>query len=608
MVILAKRLRWARFWATMRLQPDLSVNPEHLGRRVMKAKALWVSLLGVAMCAVSGCTATSSRTPAEETSQSAATIHGPAVIADKTTTVDLGGGAHLIIPPGAMEEGAVVTARRAGAPTGKYMSTAPAGDPIELVSSPPNAIHGLLTLEFPLPVSKGGQAGVISTLDDSTGVWTPWPTTYDSARQMMVAQIPHFSWWNPTTWDWARIGARVNQDVGEVLGRRASAPACDGSGAPDWVNAATFAGISSDAALAVRSCFQSQGNVLDVQITNNRPYGVVLTYGAPVKWGWHEPGSSALEMTRNRLLDTLMSPTELYIPPLSRASVGVLPTPAGSHSAWRIGMTRESVVGEAVDLVSDLVGDLPKLDCATYLLGAPISEESKSPSAMRDLLVDAGGCLKESMLNRVASGQEDTAKVTQLAARLDALKKASLVGRMWKVYGYEWKIADIFVDQVWVGSGSLGGGFSFNAKSGPAAVAPPTPVAPPPAAAPQPPAAAQPAPQPPPGPDPVPQPSAPPAPTTYTEQSGSRGSPTFREVANASGPGPQISAMSFVQVSCKVRPPSTIASAQPDGYWYRIASAPWNDQYYAVANTFWNGDTPGRTPYIHNTDFSVPDC
>ena len=66
--------------------------------------------------------------------------------------------------------------------------------------------------------------------------------------------------------------------------------------------------------------------------------------------------------------------------------------------------------------------------------------------------------------------------------------------------------------------------------------------------------------------------------------------------------------MQWVDVYCKVRPPSTIASANPDGYWYRIASAPWNGSYYAVANTFWNGDVPGHLPYTHNTDFLIPDC
>lgn len=107
---------------------------------------------------------------------------------------------------------------------------------------------------------------------------------------------------------------------------------------------------------------------------------------------------------------------------------------------------------------------------------------------------------------------------------------------------------------------------------------------------------------------PAPPPPAPGPGATYTQQSGSRGSPTFRNPVNASGPGERIPPMTYVQVSCKVKPATTIASAYPDGYWYRIASTPWNDEYYAVANTFWNGDIPGQRPYTHNTDFSVPDC
>jgi hypothetical protein len=70
--------------------------------------------------------------------------------------------------------------------------------------------------------------------------------------------------------------------------------------------------------------------------------------------------------------------------------------------------------------------------------------------------------------------------------------------------------------------------------------------------------------------------------------------------------GPAIAAGQWVQVACKVYDP-TIASVNPDGYWYRIASSPWNGAYYSPANTFMNGDPYGG-PYTHNTDFAVPNC
>jgi len=94
--------------------------------------------------------------------------------------------------------------------------------------------------------------------------------------------------------------------------------------------------------------------------------------------------------------------------------------------------------------------------------------------------------------------------------------------------------------------------------------------------------------------------------TTYSEQEGHHGVNTFTNYHNASGVGQSIAPAASVAVSCKVYDP-TIVSANPDGYWYRIASSPWNDQYYAPANTFMNGD-PWNGPYTHNTDFNVPDC
>lgn len=94
--------------------------------------------------------------------------------------------------------------------------------------------------------------------------------------------------------------------------------------------------------------------------------------------------------------------------------------------------------------------------------------------------------------------------------------------------------------------------------------------------------------------------------TTYAEQVGHYGVNTFQNYHNASGVGQHIDAFTTVQVSCKVLD-TFIQSANPDGYWYRIASSPWNNEYYSPANTFYNGDPIGG-PYTHNTDFAVPDC
>ena len=104
-----------------------------------------------------------------------------------------------------------------------------------------------------------------------------------------------------------------------------------------------------------------------------------------------------------------------------------------------------------------------------------------------------------------------------------------------------------------------------------------------------------------------PSPGSPPAAPNHNEQeTPNHPVNTFTNYHNASGMGPPIAAGQWVEVSCRVYDP-TITSVNPDGYWYRIASSPWNNASYSPANTFMNGDPYGG-PYIHNTDFSVPVC
>jgi len=96
---------------------------------------------------------------------------------------------------------------------------------------------------------------------------------------------------------------------------------------------------------------------------------------------------------------------------------------------------------------------------------------------------------------------------------------------------------------------------------------------------------------------------------TYAEQGDNKnGSATFTDPHHPYVTGVKIDYTQKVEVSCKVfAVPPGWDSVTPDGYWYRIASAPWNNKYYAIANTFLNGDSLNG-PTMHNTDFSVPDC
>jgi hypothetical protein len=526
------------------------------------------------------------------------------VLGSETTTVDLGGGAHLIIPPGAMTPGAIVHASYKNHPDGDWNDLKPLAAPIKLTSEPANAIHGLLTLEFPVPTGYyGNDSGqqTISTFDPTTSRWIEVATTYDTARHMLIAEIPHFSWYDPTSWNWDAIITHTNQRIGQLIGKRADAPKCDPkSPPPQWSTA--FAGISTDPAIAVRACVQSQGDVLDVEMVNNRPYSMYLTYpyGVAIKWGWHESGNSAEDKARNILGDRLAGPGRLYLPPLSHASVGIPKTTKYQQYFFNIGYGMRPYT---VDAVSNILGTgaeaIPGAGpCLEGLFSAKFG--GVNPANLRDNALKIFHCAAMDANGRAAM-------VGWQPERLKAFGKTlKLAGKALQVGTITWQLSDLFVDNYVINNPSdLGAGFSFLGRFSDNSTPPVKPTAPPSNTNPAAPTSTfTPTPTPIPAPTPTPTPIPP---TTWTEQSGTHGSPTFTNPYNASGQGATIQAMSTVQVTCRVYAPA-IASANPDGWWYKIASSPWNNSYYAVANTFWNGDIPGHPPYTHNTDFSVPIC
>jgi hypothetical protein len=93
----------------------------------------------------------------------------------------------------------------------------------------------------------------------------------------------------------------------------------------------------------------------------------------------------------------------------------------------------------------------------------------------------------------------------------------------------------------------------------------------------------------------------------FKEMAGEGGASTYANPHTLSEPGNPVEPGQTVKVICRVYAPEP-PSVNPDGYWYRLASLPWNGRYYAPANSFWNGDIPGHRPYTHNTDKRIPIC
>lgn len=393
------------------------------------------------------------------------------VVAGQTTTLKLARGAQLIIPPGALPPGTTIQAKYGGEPTGTWDEMKPIGAPIELASDRPNSVHGPLTLEFPVPASEVApdvdpavQFG-IATYDQATKKWTPVASTYDADSHMVVAQIPHFSWWNPFTWDFDALFAHVAQDFGQLVGGRAGSPSCSGV-PPAWVG--NLAGITNDADVSIRSCVQAQGNVLDVEMVNNRAYGQVLTYGGTgVKWAWHENGTSLSGIALDHFMDANMLPNQLYLPPLGHASIGINDPAANTTTDFHIGPTQISIgadflaymLGQGVDVLPD-VGK-----CASVDAGAPLLDVSVG--ALRDDLVAVAGCVEQGFTHLLKVGALDKVKVSELAALFGKIKAAAvLADGIALAGGVTWKLADLIADN-WVIARNLplGNGFSVYTKA-----------------------------------------------------------------------------------------------------------------------------------------------
>ena len=431
-----------------------------------------------------GCSSQSSRVtqPTSPPTTSAPTTLAPTTLPSPETeqtvvpvsnVVDLGGGATVtFLEPLAAGSNVLV---RTSADRELGFGQVATLDPVELTVENDSLGPSGAVLSFPVPDAAwvdgdpSDEVGV-STLDEATGQWTAVPVEFDPATKTMWTTAPHFSWWAPWTWDWTSIGARINQNVGELVGKRGEEPACKrGQPQPEWVS--SIAGVSKDSGLVVRACAEGEGDVLAVEFTNNRPYGLVLTYGGPVKWGWHN-GGSALDMARNGFVDALMRPDQLYLPPLTRASVGVLRPAAGSNSTWQISITSASWAGDVLRILADeLLAHLPIKDftnmksiaeCATFLAG---TDPSFDPVSLFQKAKDSTDCIL-AVYSKAANGKT-IAQLEKARATFTALKNASLIGKLIKFYDYEWTVLDVVTDNVVALDANLGFGFSVYAKATP---------------------------------------------------------------------------------------------------------------------------------------------
>ena len=96
---------------------------------------------------------------------------------------------------------------------------------------------------------------------------------------------------------------------------------------------------------------------------------------------------------------------------------------------------------------------------------------------------------------------------------------------------------------------------------------------------------------------------------TFTQQvhtSNPAGTTTFQDPLGFGGQGPRVLPSQRVEVVCRFHDPNAPATVRP-GWWYLIASPPWNREYWTPANSYLNRD-PLEEPPPTDVNEDVPVC
>lgn len=406
-------------------------------------------------------------------------------------------GLTLRIPPRSVTNNAPVTAAYEAARP--WAGHTPASATVEFTTRGQLVGKPVLSLPVPAGQEQTAQAGGFQLAfesDDPSG-WTQYPATYDPATHSIVAELTHFSTWQFWTWDWASIGAGISQALGQLTGRRSSdTPDCSkGPQPPKWFNNA--AGITSEPAMVVRSCVQGHAgdDVLDVQLVNNRPYGLMLHYnGAPIQYGGHEDAGSLPDAFRDIIGDVSAGSQGLYLPPLSRAWLGIKNLGNGANRTFPITATKATITADLFDAVGqefldhavtaagkkwvhDVFGAAAAGGCSNMVLAIGDHGIPDQATVYNLLTGDALKCIKGILTiaarKEIAQGAGmDLKTIGSLSGQIANMDRFMAVDEIAKIEGKLGDVLDFLIDKKYAAVPDLGFGFDIlthYAYQGPAA-------------------------------------------------------------------------------------------------------------------------------------------
>ena len=401
-------------------------------------------------------------------------------------SIKLDGGEKLIIPVGAITGNAPVTATYTTAHS--WAGNDPASDEVTFTST--GTIVGKPVLSLPVAASQATAAQdgalVAAYWSPSTSTWTSYPATYDPTTRTMRAVLTHFSTWRFWTRDWGSDVATISQAAGALEGRRATgAPDCGASAAvPGWYRTST--GITESPGQPVLGCVMGHpgSNDLDVELVNNRPYGLMLNYGGvTVPQAQHDGPVTLTDGLRDAIGDfAARAAGGLYLPPLSRASIEIINTSQARNLTFTIAPTQATILADALDIS---LGPLTRKgasaaaakwgrdvfaaaagSCTQFMTGFPVASIPDQSTVMSVLTSAAPECLKDILT--AAAGSETAVRAgvgdgiaTLISTAADSLEKIISIGKWADIEDKLGKVLDFAIDRAAIAVPELGFGFSI---------------------------------------------------------------------------------------------------------------------------------------------------
>jgi hypothetical protein len=335
------------------------------------------------------------------------------------TVVPLGLGASVAIPPGSAPAGSTVSVSEVGAPSEWPSYEESLRSPVHLKVSTGN-LTGPARISFPYdpatvpPGIDPGNFFGISTYDTTSAQWLVVPSTVDTTDHMITAEVNHFSWWNPFSWDFDDLFNDLSQDVLQTIGLRTAAPVCSGPEYPSYIRSVTTESAASD---PLRSCSDVSSGILEVKMTSNRSYGMIMTYPVSVQWGWHASGGSILDKLLDATIDHFLPSNELYIPALQAASVGI-PDTNFTNATFNARATLASMVPNIADMVIPaLPGDTEVAKQAIVSCGNLLAsfDAPVTAGSVLDDVNSVADCLTVAIKAAIASGVLSADDISQLS-------------------------------------------------------------------------------------------------------------------------------------------------------------------------------------------------